>query len=167
MLGYVVRPSVAADVPALEAAMPSRGTDVHQHWHDKQADGWTTYLTVWSGAEPVGSGVISWAAPHHPAGGRDTHPELKNVGVAPAWQGRGAGTRLITAAVALIRERGCAGVSIGVSVDNPEAARLYARLGFWDTGVRETTRYQYPDEAGVLQDIVEEDRLLRLDFSRG
>lgn len=164
MTRYDVRPSTAADVPLLEAAMPSRGTDVHQHFHDQQAGGGATYLIVWAGPEPVGSGVISWVGPHLPPGGRDTHPELKNVSVAQAWQGRGAGTRLIRAAIELIRTRGGTGVSIGVGTANPDAARLYERLGFWDTGVLETTAYRYPDEDGVMQDIVEEDRLLRLDF---
>ncbi|MBA3524851.1 MAG: GNAT family N-acetyltransferase [Geodermatophilaceae bacterium] len=164
MTRYDVRPSTAADVALLEAAMPSRGLDVHRHFHDEQDNGDITYLTVWADTEPVGSGVISWLGPHLPPGALDTHPELKNVGVAPQWRGRGAGTRLIRSAIDVIRDRGCAGVSLGVSVDNDGAARLYERLGFWDTGVRETTAYRYPDDDGVMQDVVEQDRLLRLDF---
>lgn len=163
---FVVRPSTAADVPLLEAAMPSRGLDVHAHHYGAAQTGDTVHLVVWAGEEPVGTGVIRWAGYRFPMDDPSlpTHPELSNLGVAPAWQRRGAGTALIEAAGACIRERGYPGVSIGVGIDNPAARRLYLRLGFVETDVLETTTYAYPDVNGVLQQITETDRLLRRDF---
>lgn len=163
---FVVRPCAAADVPLLEAAMPSRGLDVHAQHHRAATTGEAAYLVVWAGTEPVGTGLVRWAGyrasrekPMLP-----THPELSNLGVVPAWRGRGAGTALVEAACDLIRDRGYAGATLGVGVDNEAAHRLYARLGFVATDVVTTTTYAYPDDDGVLQQVTETDRMLRRDF---
>ena len=44
--------------------------------------------------------------------------------------------------------------------DNPEPARLYARLGYADSGLRHESRYMYPDDTGALVEHVEHDILL-------
>jgi hypothetical protein len=47
-----------------------------------------------------------------------------------------------------------------VAEDNPQAAKLYARLGYADTGLRTESRYLYPDDSGVPREIVEHNILL-------
>ena len=152
-----VRPATPADVPALEAAMPSRGTAVHAHFLAKQAAGEVSYLVAYVAGQPVGSGVLRWGSHRHvPAGHRFSgDPELSNLGVVPALQGKGIGTALIAAAERLVCRRGQAGVCLSVADDNLGAARLYARLGYEDSGLRAEDRYTYPDQDGVPREIVE------------
>lgn len=44
--------------------------------------------------------------------------------------------------------QGHATISVGVGVDNPDARRLYERLGYTATGRIETYRYTYVDPDG-------------------
>jgi len=59
-------------------------------------------------------------------------PEIQDVFVPEELRGRGIGTRLARAAEELARARGHAAISIGTSVANEGALRLYRRLGFRD-----------------------------------
>ena len=55
-------------------------------------------------------------------------PEL-SMGVVQAWRGRGVGSRLLDALIAVAREKGLASLSLSVEPDN-YARRLYERVGF-------------------------------------
>ena len=70
------------------------------------------------------------------------------------------GSAIIEAAENKVRGRGFNRLGISVADDNPDAARLYARLGYVDSGLRHESRYMYPDDAGVLVEQVEHDVLL-------
>ena len=70
------------------------------------------------------------------------------------------GTALIEAAEERAGGRGFSRLGISVADDNPEAARLYARLGYADSGLRRESRYTYPDDTGALVERVEHDILL-------
>lgn len=59
-------------------------------------------------------------------------PEIQDVFVPEELRGHGIGTRLALAAEKLARARGYAVISIGTSVANEGALRLYRRLGFRD-----------------------------------
>lgn len=76
--------------------------------------------------EPVG---CQWVREH------DDAIELVRMYLMPAWQGRGIGTRLVAA---LRRRAAEAGLPLRLRVlrENP-ARRLYARLGFTETGETE------------------------------
>lgn len=50
---------------------------------------------------------------------------------------------------------------MAVAQDNHAAARLYARLGYVETWLREVSRYDAPHAAGVLHRFEERNRLLR------
>lgn len=69
-------------------------------------------------------------------------------------RGQGVGTALIRAAEALAGERGLPRVGLGVAEDNPNAARLYGRLGYV-AGMRYRGSYSYVDAAGVKHDVNE------------
>lgn len=47
-----------------------------------------------------------------------------------ALRGQGIGSRLIAAVEDIGREAGCAGVTLGVDVNNPQARALYERRGY-------------------------------------
>lgn len=59
-----------------------------------------------------------------------------SISVAPAWRGRGIGSRLLRQFITESRLAGVRGLSLSVSPEN-EARRLYERLGFLVVGERE------------------------------
>lgn len=64
---------------------------------------------------------------------------IDQVGVVPAWRGRGLGAHLVARSLRALRKAGCESAWLAVNVDNP-AHELYLRLGFEDSGVR--ARYE-------------------------
>ena len=56
--------------------------------------------------------------------------EIANLAVAPAWQGQGIGTALITALTQIARHTRHSFLEIGVHESNQRALALYQRLGF-------------------------------------
>ena len=64
---------------------------------------------------------------------------VDQVGVVPAWRGRGLGAHLVARSLRALRRAGCSEAWLAVNVDNP-AHELYLRLGFADAGLR--ARYE-------------------------
>jgi ribosomal-protein-alanine N-acetyltransferase len=62
--------------------------------------------------------------------------EVLTVAVVPAARRRGVGAALIHAALEAARQAGAEAAFLEVGADNPEASRLYAKLGFRAAGVR-------------------------------
>ncbi len=60
---------------------------------------------------------------------------IRRFVVAEGWRGKGVGTRLLEAAEARARERGCAFLELTVDVTNPEAHAFYKRTGFTEDRV--------------------------------
>ncbi|CAN5539979.1 hypothetical protein BH24ACT5_BH24ACT5_27180 [soil metagenome] len=73
---------------------------------------------------------------------------------------RGVGRSLIEAAEARCREREIEQVGMGVAADNSDAARLYERLGYRDSGLRYVTNYQHLDNGGTPRETSERNRFL-------
>ena len=55
---------------------------------------------------------------------------VQNVGVTPAWRGRGVGEALSVAGVAWLPAAGLGRAQLEVTAQNEGAQRLYRRLGF-------------------------------------
>ena len=55
---------------------------------------------------------------------------LEDMVIAPAARGSGTGSRLLEAAIAHARQRGCARITLLTDADNSSAQRFYARHGF-------------------------------------
>jgi ribosomal protein S18 acetylase RimI-like enzyme len=80
--------------------------------------------------EPVGTVSIG-------GGAAELHPGslyLFALDVAPRHRRRGIATALINAVESIARERELGAVALKVSVDNPNAARLYRSLGYNEYG---------------------------------
>jgi GNAT superfamily N-acetyltransferase len=110
-----IRPLAPAEVEIVDAVLPL-------HRLDHESD--STYLVAWDGASPVGHAHIAWD------GTELGLPELQDFFVLPELRGGGIGTRLTEAAERLVSERGHDECSIGVSVENEGARRLYEGLGY-------------------------------------
>jgi ribosomal protein S18 acetylase RimI-like enzyme len=152
----------ADDVDAFEALMPTGGHDAHARHFTAAARGEIAYLVARLDGEPSGSAVIGWAGCADPDD-RAALPdvvEISNLHVRPDLRGRGIGSALIAAAEQRAREHGWRRAALGVEVGNVDAARLYARLGYVDTGRRSVARYRYRDADGVTHDVVEHNMLL-------
>ena len=67
---------------------------------------------------------------------------ISQVGVDPAWRGRGLGAGLLTSVLAAFQREGFAAVGLHVNIDNPNAIQLYERLGFELVGRR--AKYSKP-----------------------
>ncbi|WP_392542539.1 GNAT family N-acetyltransferase [Oryzobacter telluris] len=64
---------------------------------------------------------------------------IDQVGVVPAWRGRGLGAHLVVRSLRALRKVGCEQAWLTVNVDNA-AHDLYLRVGFRDAGLR--ARYE-------------------------
>ena len=73
---------------------------------------------------------------------------VQTIGVAPAAQGTGLGTRLLTALLEEAERRKQHRVLLEVRADNDRAIALYERFGFRRTGVRKS--YYQPSGADAL-----------------
>jgi GNAT superfamily N-acetyltransferase len=88
-----------------------------------------TYFVAWDGGDPVGHAHVSWQKTTLGI------PEIQDVFVLAERRREGIGTELSLAAERLTIERGLDRLSIGASVENEGALRLYKRLGFVDSGL--------------------------------
>ncbi|WP_369935527.1 GNAT family N-acetyltransferase [Xanthomonas tesorieronis] len=91
-----------------------------QHAHYLRHFAGADFLIVETAQAPLGRLYLDRSkAPH----------VLVDISLLPDWRGQGVGTALIAHAQALAGAAGCA-LSLHVLHANPEARRLYARLGF-------------------------------------
>lgn len=116
---------------------PDSNARYHHRRFAAQQSGEAVYLIAWHGDLPVGHFLLRWHGPSDDPTGRfppDTAC-LEAGSTLPAYQRRGVGTRVIREAERLAREKGCRRIGLAVgSSDNPDARRLYERLGYRDWG---------------------------------
>ena len=102
----------------------------------KQRAGGGVLLVAWLDGWPVGDVFLDGDPAEEPEIRRwlPGVPRLNHLEVLGPLQRRGIGTALIRAGEAAARELGHRRVALGVGVDNPDARRLYERLGYADWG---------------------------------
>jgi GNAT superfamily N-acetyltransferase len=152
-----------------EAEALARATDapagVHAAHLAAQAEGRCDVLVAEVGGRVVGTGLLR----QEPQDARVVErfgalPEISDLQVHPDEQGQGHGTALVEAACARAAAAGHRRVGIGVAVDNPDAARLYLRLGFDETGLTYADHCTWTDAGGVDHDAADEVRYLVRDL---
>lgn len=74
---------------------------------------------------------------------------VTTVGVAPSWQRRGVGIRLLHRLVSEVRERGAQALTLEVRVSNTGAQALYREFGFVPAGIRKNY-YPEVNEDGLV-----------------
>lgn len=149
------------DLVALRSLWPT-ADDVHGAHYAEQRDGTATYLVAWQDEEPLGSGLVRWRGPvgTNARAARPDSVEINHLQVREEWRGRGVGTTLITAAEQLVKDRGCSLLALSVAVDNPDATRLYRRLGYIPTGIIDVCAYSWTGDDGQRHHEVETSELL-------
>ncbi|MBG0784467.1 MAG: GNAT family N-acetyltransferase [Anaerolineaceae bacterium] len=74
--------------------------------------------------------------------------------VRPAWRNRGIGTRMMAHIEQDLLRRGYSYVTLNVAKENPDARRLYERLGYKVTASKPGV-WSYRDDEGNMQHMVE------------
>ena len=156
----VVRTAVDGEAAALDEALGAP-PGVYAGLLGMQAEGSCVLLVAEVGGRPVGAGVLRWLPRDAVVRERfGDLPEISNLQVHPDERGAGHGTALVAAACARAAAAGHAQVGIGVDEENPDAARLYLRLGFADAGLRYVDTYTWVDHDGDPHDEQEAVRYL-------
>jgi len=131
---------LSATSPTWAAAVPS--------WQESMRAGRSTVLVTLLDGAPVGVAQLLHA----------DIPEVRNVGVLEEHRGRGIGTALVREAEHRALPAGR--LRLGVGLDNPQARRLYERLGYRAVGDPVTTTYEYVDADGVRRTATETDQMM-------
>lgn len=142
----VGRPAGLTRLPFDEASAPlfheayRRSFGDRPGFPDTPLEAWVADLTGDPAFRPADSRVVLDTA-GEPVGFVTLSDEwVDQVGVDPAWRGRGLGAHLVVRSLTALRDAGARRVWLCVNVDNP-ARDLYERLGFRARG----TRARYAD----------------------
>ena len=149
MIVVEVRVCDADDLKQLRSSWPTPADVAGSHYAEQRA-GHASFLVVWSDGEPVGWAVIQWgdclgsnAKAAYPGSAEVIHLQVR-----PELRNRGAGTALLQAAEKAIADRNIAHGAVSVSLENPDAARLFDRCGYHRTGIIDVSEYDWVENAG-------------------
>jgi ribosomal protein S18 acetylase RimI-like enzyme len=93
-------------------------------------------LVAWRNDRPLGWVMLHWGdVAFAPAEWKGKHLHLEQLQVLEEHRNRGIGSALLAAAERAASDRRREFVSLGVGIDNPNAHRLYERLGYRDAGL--------------------------------
>ncbi|MDP9020514.1 MAG: ribosomal protein S18-alanine N-acetyltransferase [Actinomycetota bacterium] len=99
------------------------------------------YVVARSGGAVIGyAGLLAAAGEGH----------VTTLAVAPEWQRRKVGTRLLLALAGWAAEHGCTALTLEVRMGNAGAQALYRRFGFVPAGVRRNYYVETEEDALVM-----------------
>src|SRR5262249_19319520 len=150
--GLAIRAATRHDLGALVSAMGQREFFTDRIGRSRQGAG--VLLAAWIDGTVVGDVYLHCEAHEEPELRRALPgvPVLNHLEVTERWQRRGIGTALVHACEDAARERGFEVLLLGVGLDNPDAKRLYERLGYRDWGNGSiVTRWTEPDGQGGIR----------------
>lgn len=107
----------------------------HRERFALQVSGAATYLLAWRGEQNVGRATVYNGSKYELV--RQAHPGTAEINALEAEpQRQGIGTALINASESIAAGRGCTSMGLAVEPSNPDARRLYERLGYvlWGRG---------------------------------
>ena len=111
----------------------------HHQRYDVQEHGDGIYLIAWLDDKPVGHFLLEWSGPGTDGDVSGEYPfptpYLSSGETVSEYRRKGIATRLIGTAENLARDKGFREIGLAVgSTDNPDARRLYGKLGYSDWG---------------------------------
>jgi GNAT superfamily N-acetyltransferase len=148
-----IRPAEEDQLDFLEAEFSPHDLSRHHHQrHDVQKRGDGIYLIAWHNAKPIGHFLLEWAGPGEDPTGEYPYPTpyLGAVEVRTEYRRQGVATQLILKAEELVKGQGFSRIGLAVgSTDNPDAVRLYEKLGYvvWGSGEFEIS-WEYKSKDG-------------------
>ena len=152
--GLEIRVANKGDLDALVSAMGQREFFIDRIGRTRQRAG--VLLVAWLDGAVVGDVYLYCEVQEEPELRRvyPGVPVLNHLEVTPWLRRRGIGTALIRAGETAARERGHDVLTLGVGLDNPDARRLYERLGYRDWGQGSiVTRWTEPDPSGGIRHV--------------
>lgn len=108
------------------------------------ADSSCYYLVAFPPDEP--DRIVAYAGLLAPRGAHEG--DIQTIAVAEEARGHGLGRTLMLSLINEARTRGAREAFLEVRADNPQAQRLYRRLGFEDVGIRKG--YYQPDNVDAV-----------------
>lgn len=153
----IIKPLTDHELVSLETNFPIDATSGHHKKRfDRQTRNEGLYLIAWHQNIPIGHFFLQWSGPSDDV-------VIKHIDISKAaylgagrthenYRRRGVATRLIQEAEKLAKENGCTTIGMVVgSDDNPDARRLYEKLGYIDWGKGDfTTSWEYKDKKGNI-----------------
>ena len=146
MIDVVVRQCTKADLKKLVAREPSKARQYFEKSRYKQQKkGACLLLLAWHGGEIVGRTTLRLRPTY--ANVRVEHgDDFPEINALDAWPpGQGIGSQIIAACERIAAERGATRIGIAVDDTNPDARRLYERVGYAPWG-------EVVDEWGEVDD---------------
>jgi GNAT superfamily N-acetyltransferase len=96
------------------------------------------YLIAWHHNTPIGHFLLRWSGPNDEPVTKlvdITHSAFLEAGLTVyEYRKQGVATAIIQEAERLAKEKGCTCIGLEVGINNPEAKRLYEKLGYVDWG---------------------------------
>ena len=151
----VIRTATEADLPKLEWGGQFRHfRDLFRRTFEEQRAGRRLMLIADVAGYPVGQVFIQLSSTDRSFADGRNRGYLYSLRVMEPFQRHRVGTRLLTAAEALLRQRGYSWAVIAAAKDNPGARRLYERLGY-RAFKEDPGEWQYTDPEGQVHTVVE------------
>lgn len=152
-LNITIKPSKKEELDLLEKEFsPNSYSNYHFKRYGEQEKDEGIYLIAWHNATPIGHLLLRWNAYTKDLsnGFPNGVPYLVAIGTKEAFRRKGIATKLIQTAEKLVKEKGFKNIGLAVgSKDNPNAKRLYEKLGYKDWGKGEITQcWEYIDKQG-------------------
>lgn len=135
-----IKPAEESQLDVLEEVFsPDNRTNPQYRRYAVQKKNEGVYLIAWLHDEPIGHFLLRWSGPQDEHVNQHvdvTRSAFLEAGLTvDPYRKKGVATSIIHEAERLAKERGCAHIGLEVgSTDNPEARRLYEKLGFVDWG---------------------------------
>lgn len=114
---------------------PNNLVRYHHKRHEIQKNGEGVYLIAWHEDKPIGHFLLRFKGPEKDTSGKYPFPTpyLEAGSTRSEYRKKGVATKLIQQAEKIVLNRGINRIGLAVgSSDNPNARRLYEKLGYFD-----------------------------------
>lgn len=131
-------------VAAFAAMGWSKPASQYENYVAEQNDGIRSVIVAFEDDKFLGYVCVLWASGYPPFR-ENGIPEISDLNVLPDHRRRGIGSKLITKAEQIVKQRSTvAGIGVGVDADYGPAQRLYVKLGYFPDGRGVSSHGKYP-----------------------